>query len=83
MMMAESASPEMSMIGVGIPDQRNGRLVLAQAGRARRQVDDADSVENPAVRPLIDTRLWTLRAATSKSGADNVESGRTDDRESS
>ena len=46
-------------------------------------VDDADSVENPAVRPLIDPRLWTLRAATSKSSAEDVESGRTEDRKGS
>jgi hypothetical protein len=32
----------------------NGRLVLAQEGRVRRHVDDADSVENPSVGPLID-----------------------------
>jgi hypothetical protein len=59
------------------------RRQLVQAGLVRRYVDDADSVENPVVRPLFDTRLWTLRAATSKSGADDVESGRTDDRERS
>jgi hypothetical protein len=57
--------------------------LLAQALRVRRHVDDADSVENPPVRSISTTRMWTSRAATSQSRADDVESARTDDRGSS